>query len=166
MAKTKWVADLHHSEIHFKVKHLMIATVTGSFLKFNVGLETEDEEFTKFLKLEFSAEVNSVQTNNEQRDNHLKSADFFEGKEFATGNNGGELLGKLTIKDVTKDITLTVEYGGAVTDPYGQRKAGFSIHGDLNRKDFGLTWSAATEAGKIIVSDEVKFYGEIQLQMI
>lgn len=174
MATTKWVVDPAHSEVQFKVKHLMITTVTGYFRKFNVEVETEDEDFTKASKILFTADVDSIDTNNEQRDTHLKSPDFFdasthdevkfEGKTFEKlSENEYNLDGELTIRGTTKPVMVNVEYGGIVVDPYNQTKAGFTVTGKINRKDFGLTWSAVTEAGSVVVSDEIKLNAEIQL---
>lgn len=174
MATTKWVVDPTHSEVQFKVKHLMITTVTGYFGKFNVKVETEDDDFTKASRIVFTADVDSISTNNEQRDTHLKSADFFdaanheqvrfEGKTFEkAADDTYKLHGDLTIRGTTKPVTVHVEFGGIVVDPYGQTKAGFTITGKINRKDFGLTWSAVTEAGSVVVSDEIKLNSEIQL---
>ncbi len=174
MATKTWALDPTHSEIQFKIKHLMITNVTGSFDLFNVSAQTEDEDFTK-AKISFTAEVNSISTNNEQRDTHLKSADFFEAEKFpqivftatkaedVDQDGSYDLFGDLTIRDVTKNIKLSVEFGGVVKDPYGNTKAGFTIHGKINRKDFGLTWNAVTEAGGMLVSEEVKLAAEIQL---
>lgn len=174
MATKKWVIDPTHSEIQFKIKHLMITNVTGSFNLFEASVETEGEDFNK-ATVSFSAAIDSVSTGNEQRDGHLKSADFFDAAtypklsfvatKFETVDNDGsyELYGDLTIKDITKQVKLDVEFGGVVKDPYGNIKAGFSINGKINRKDFGLTWSAVTEAGGIVVSDDVRIACEIQL---
>ncbi|TPE44215.1 YceI family protein [Pontibacter mangrovi] len=174
MAKTKWLTDPTHSEVQFKVKHLMISTVTGYFGKFNVEVETEDDDFTEASQILFTADVDSISTNNEQRDTHLKSADFFdaanheqvkyEGKNFEkVGDDEYKLHGDLTIRGTTKPVTVNVEFGGVVVDPYGQTKAGFTVTGKINRKDFGLTWNAVTEAGSVVVSDEIKLNCEIQL---
>jgi polyisoprenoid-binding protein YceI len=170
---TKWKVDPAHSEIQFKVKHLMITTVTGYFKKFDLEVETEGDDFTKANKILFSADVDSIETNNPQRDTHLKSADFFDsesnkqikfvGKRFEKAGGDYKLTGDLTIRGMAKPITLNVEYGGIVVDPYGQTKAGFTISGKLSRKEFGLVWSAVTEAGQIVVSDEIKIHCEIQL---
>ena len=172
MAVTKWVLDPAHTEITFKIRHLMIANVTGSFKKFNSEAETNGDDFGS-AKVTFTAETASVTTNNEQRDTHLKSDDFFNAEKYpeikfeSTGvkkknDDEYELEGKLTIRDVTKVIKLDVEAGGVVVDGYGQTKAGFSVTGKINRKDFGLNWSAITEAGGIVVSDEVKMIMEAQ----
>ncbi|HSI90038.1 MAG TPA: YceI family protein [Adhaeribacter sp.] len=173
MALTKWAVDPTHSEIQFKVKHLMITTVTGYFANFNIEAEA-DEQFTSAEKVTFTADVDSISTNNEQRDAHLKSADFFHAEEHGqirfeaskyenVGGNNYKLHGDLTIKGVTKPVTVKVEFGGIVVDPYGQTKAGFTVEGKISRKEFGLTWNAVTEAGQVVVSDEIKLHAEVQL---
>jgi polyisoprenoid-binding protein YceI len=173
MAKTKWLIDPAHSEVQFKVKHLMITTVTGHFRKFNLEAETEEDDFTKATAVIFTADINSVDTNNAQRDAHLKSPDFFAaeqfpqlkfvGKKLEKKGNEYILTGDLTIRDITKSVSLDVEFGGIVTDPYGQTKAGFTVTGKIKRKDFNLTWDASTEAGQVVVSNEVRIHCEIQL---
>jgi polyisoprenoid-binding protein YceI len=173
MAETKWLCDPAHSEITFKVRHLMITTVTGYFRKFELIVETEDEDFTKAGKISFTADVDSVDTNNAQRDTHLRSADFFsvdeypqirfEGKGFSSKGEVYELTGDLTIRNITKPITLEVDLVGTVVDPYGQTKAGFVVDGKIRRKDFDLTWDAVTEAGQVVVSNDIRIHGEIQL---
>lgn len=170
---TKWKIDPAHSEIQFKVKHLMITTITGYFRKFDLEVETENEDFTTASKIEFTADINSIDTNNDQRDTHLKSADFFAaeenpvlkftGKDFRKAGDAYDLNGDLTIRGLTKPVTVKVEYLGIVQDPYGQTKAGFTVNGRINRKDYGLVWDAVTEAGKIVVSDEIRINCEIQL---
>lgn len=172
MSITKWSIDPTHSEVLFKVKHLMITTVTGRFNKFAASAETSDD-FKTASNISFSAEINSIDTNNEQRDGHLKSADFFDaanhaeikfiGTGYKSTGDDFKLQGDLTIKDTTKPVTLNVEFGGIVVDPYGQTKAGFTIDGKISRKEFGLTWSAITEAGGVVVGDEIKLQAEIQL---
>lgn len=173
MSNIKWAIDPTHSEVTFKVKHLMITTVTGHFKKFDLVVETETDDFNTAKKIEFSADINSIDTGNEQRDAHLKSADFFNtdeeaqilfsGKSYKVDGDEGELSGDLTIRGITKPFTFKIEYGGTVVDPYGQTKAGFTITGKLSRKEFGLTWNAVTEAGSVVVSDDVKLNAEIQL---
>lgn len=167
---TKWSIDPTHSEFQFKVKHLMITTVTGDFKTFSLEAETDTDDFSSAKNIEFSADVNSIETKNEQRDGHLKSAEFFDAEKYpkltfkATKyEKNGDLTGDLTIKGVTRPVTLNVEFGGIVTDPYGQTKAGFTVSGKISRKEFGLTWNAVTEAGSVVVSDEVKIHAEIQL---
>ena len=174
MATKKWVVDPTHSEIQFKVKHLMITNVSGSFDKFDVSAETEDEDFMK-AKISFSAEVDSISTGNEQRDGHLKGADFFDAAnhpqitfvatKYENVDNDGsyELYGDLTIRGTTKNVKLDVEFGGVVKDAYGNTKAGFTINGKIKRKEYGLHWDAVTEAGGIMLSDEVRIICEIQL---
>lgn len=173
MAKNKWLLDPSHSEIFFKVKHLMITTVTGYFRTFNVEAFTENNDFNSVGGIVFTGEVNSIDTNNTQRDEHLKSADFFNGNEtsqikfegikYDQHSNEGKLSGNLTIRDITKPVIVNVEFGGIAVDGYGQTKAGFSVYGKISRKDFGLLWGSITEAGNVVVGDEVKFHGEIQL---
>lgn len=169
----KWKVDPAHSEIQFKVRHLMITTVTGYFNDFDLKVETETDDFHTASRIEFTAEVNSIGTNNQQRDTHLKSADFlkaaehpsihFVGKEYESENSNAKLHGDLTIKGITKPITLDIEFGGIVKDPWGQTKAGFTADGRISRKDFDLTWDAVTEAGQVVLSDEIRLHCEIQL---
>jgi polyisoprenoid-binding protein YceI len=171
MSTTKWIIDPTHSEVAFKVKHLVISTVTGYFRKFEGAADSTSEDFNG-ASVTFSLDVNSIDTNQSDRDQHLKSADFFDTASFPSitfggklVNHGGEyqLQGDLTLKGITQQVTLDVTYGGTVADPYGQTKAGFEIEGKLNRKDFGLTWSAITEAGSVVVSDQVRLQFSIQL---
>ena len=169
----KWKIDTTHSEVQFKVKHLMITTVTGYFKQFDLEVETATDDFASTQRIEFTADINSIDTNNAQRDAHLKSADFFNaeahnqirfiGTKYDAQGDEATLEGELTIKDVTKPVTLNVEFGGIVVDPYGQTKAGFTVSGKISRKDFGLTWNAVTEAGQVVVSDEIKIHAEVQL---
>ena len=174
MATTKWVLDPGHSELGFKVKHLMVTNVSGSFKNFSVTAETTDDDFANAV-VDFSADATSITTNNEQRDEHLKSADFFDTTNFPTlnfkatkfeqsGDDGEyELTGNFTMKGVTKPVKLKVEFGGIVKDPWGNTKAGFTLSGKLNRKDFGLNWNAALETGGVMVSEDVRINSEIQL---
>lgn len=173
MATIKWKVDPTHSEVQFKVKHLMITTVTGYFKNFDLEVETESEDFTSASRIEFTADINSINTNNEQRDTHLKSADFFNAEQYGqlkfTGkkyeNKGDEarLHGDLTIRGITKPVAVSVDFAGIVVDPYGQTKAGFTVSGKISRKEFGLTWNAVTEAGQVVVSDDIRLHAEIQL---
>lgn len=151
----------------------MITTVTGYFKQFDLEVETESEDFTKASRIEFTADIDSIDTNNQQRDTHLKSADFFDaeshgqlrftGNKYEANGDEGQLHGDLTIRGTTKPITLKVEFGGIVVDPYGQTKAGFTVNGKVSRKEFGLTWNAVTEAGQVVVSDDIRIQCEIQL---
>lgn len=173
MAQVKWTLDPMHSEITFKVKHLMISTVTGQFRNFNVVAETAGTDFSQPGNVEATIDVSSIDTNNEQRDGHLKSDDFFsaekhnqitfKGSRLDVNGDEGKLHGDLTIKGITKPVVLNVEVGGVVVDPYGQTKAGFTVTGKISRKEFGLTWSAVTEAGNVVVGDDIKLNAEIQL---
>jgi len=171
MSTTKWIIDPTHSEVAFKVKHLVISTVTGYFRKFEGASESAFEDFNG-ASVTFSLDVNTIDTNQSDRDQHLKSADFFDTASFPSIAFAGKLVnqegeyqlkGDLTLKGITQQVTLDVTYGGTVADPYGQTKAGFEIEGKLNRKDFGLTWSAITEAGSVVVSDQVRLQLSVQL---
>jgi len=169
---TKWTIDSAHSEITFKVKHLVISTVTGKFKDFDASIESDNEDFEN-ATIAFEANIDSIETGNEDRDNHLKSEDFFNATEYPkmifesssfkkTGDGEYKLVGELTIRDKTKQVELDAEYGGTVVDPYGNTKAGFDVIGKINRKEFGLTWSAVTEAGSVVVSDQVKLNLNVQ----
>ena len=162
----KWKIDSAHSEVKFKVKHLLVSTVTGQFNKFDAEIESPDETFDN-SKVTFSADVDSIYTKNEQRDGHLKSADFFDAeknpkltfvsKEFKKLSEGKfELTGDMTIRGITKEVTLNVEYNGIAKGFDGLEVAGFEITGKLNRFDFGLQWDAMTGAGGIVVGPDVK----------
>jgi polyisoprenoid-binding protein YceI len=173
MATTKWTIDPAHSEVTFRVKHMMVSNVSGNFESFDGTFETEGDDF-KNAKITFTADVNSISTRNADRDAHLKSADFFDAEQFPkisftatdsskVGEDEFTLTGDLTIRGVTKPVTLKGEFGGIGQDPWGNTKAGFTVSGKFNRKDFGLTWNAALETGGVLVSDEVKVNAEIQL---
>ena len=167
----KWVLDPMHSEVQFKVKHLVISTVTGTFKMFDGSLTTENEDFTG-ADISFSLDVNSVDTNQKDRDNHLKSAEFFnadafpaisfKSTSFTKNGDDYQLDGHLTVKDVTKPVSLDVEFGGTATDFYGNVKAGFEVTGKINRKEFGLTWDGITEAGAIVVGEDIKLAINVQ----
>jgi polyisoprenoid-binding protein YceI len=168
--------DKMHSEVNFKVKHLMISTVSGLFSEFDSSVETEGEDFTN-AKINFTVNTNSISTNNGQRDEHLKSADFFDSANHPEmtftstelkkiDNSQYELVGDLSIRGHVKSVSLKVNYEGKMVDFYGNEKHGFEVSGVINRKEFGLAWSAVTEAGGIVVSDEVKILANIQYQKI
>lgn len=170
MKTTKWAIDPTHSEITFKVKHLMISNVKGEFRTFQANIDGED--FTNSI-ISANIDANSISTNNNDRDTHLKSPDFFEVEKYPeitfvstslkkVDENEYELAGNLTMKGITKEIKLNTEFGGFMKDPYGNEKAGFSINGKLNRKDFGLNWNAALEAGGVMVGNEIKINAEVQ----
>ena len=169
--KILWKIDEMHSEVQFKVKHLVISTVTGSFEKFDAQVESADEGFNN-ADIQFTAEINSLNTGVPDRDKHLRSNDFFnaekyplllfESSGFSTRDGRNELTGNLTIRDTTLPVELSVYFGGIVTDQFGQTKAGFEITGLINRKDFGLHWNGVTEAGGVVVADEVKIICNVQ----
>lgn len=169
---TTWVLDPTHSEILFKVKHLMITNVKGEFRNFSATIKSSGNDFNK-ASIEATILTDSIFTNNDDRDAHLKSADFFEvekygqitfvGKSFTSkGDEEYSLKGDLTIKGISKEIEIDVEFGGLNTDPWGNAKAGFSFETKINRKDWGLNWNAALETGGVLVSEEVKIAGEVQ----
>lgn len=163
---TTWKIDNAHSEINFKVKHLVVSTVTGHFNKFDASIETNKEDFSD-AKINFEAEINSINTKNEQRDTHLKSADFFDAENHPKmkfisksikklSDHELQVKGDLTIRGIKKEIILDVIYNGTVSGFGGIEVAGFEVRGKVNRFDFGLQWNALTEAGGVVVSNEVK----------
>lgn len=164
---TNWTIDNVHSEVAFKVRHMMISTVTGYFDDFKSTIKTNGDDF-KNASVEFTANVKSINTKNNDRDNHLKSDDFFKAEKFpelkfvSKSFDGDKITGDLTIRDVTKEVVLDVDFNGIAVDPYGQTKAGFEINGEINRKDFNLTWNGVTETGSIVVSDKVKIAVDAQ----
>ncbi|MEN0056263.1 MAG: YceI family protein [Mucilaginibacter sp.] len=170
---TKWVIDPLHSEVQFKVKHLVISTVSGFFKSFEGEIISEGEDFEN-AEVDFSLDINSIDTNQSQRDEHLKGAEFFDAEKYPkisfkstsltkTGDDEFELKGDLTIKEVTKPVILNAEFGGSAADFYGNTKAGFEITGKVNRKEFGLTWDGITEAGSVVVGEDIKLLINIQL---
>lgn len=163
---TTWKIDPAHSEVNFRVKHLVVSTVTGGFDSFDATIETSKDDFSD-AKVKFEADINSINTKNEQRDAHLKSADFFNAEinpkmvfESTSINMISDyemkVSGNLTIRGITKEVILKVIYNGMVSGFGGSEVAGFEIRGKLNRFDFGLQWNALTEAGGVVVSNEVK----------
>jgi polyisoprenoid-binding protein YceI len=165
--------DAAHSEIGFKLKHLVISTVSGNFSKFDATMECQNADFTD-AKVNFEADVDSITTNSVQRDEHLKSDDFFNAEQYPKitfkstsiekkGDDEYILHGDLTIRDVTKNVALKVEHGGSVIDPWGQSKEGFELSGKISRKEFGLKWNALTEAGGAVVSDDVRLIMSVQM---
>lgn len=166
---TKWILDPSHSEVQFKVKHMMISNVSGEFTKFDATVETEGDDFMT-AKVTFTIDVDSINTKSEQRDGHLKSADFFDAANFpqikfvatkyenVDSDGSYEVYGDLTIHGVTKNVKLDAEFGGVIKDPWGSTRAGITISGKINRKDFGLTWNGATETGSLIVSEDVRLH--------
>lgn len=170
--KTKWALDSTHSELVFKVRHMMITNVKGEFRKFDASILSTGTDFTK-SSIDVTIDAASIFTNEDKRDGHLKSADFFDVENYPTltfkgtsfkkvGEDEYKLTGELTIKGVSKEVELDVEFGGINKDPWGNEKAGFSLEGKINRKDFGLNWNAALETGGVLVSEEVKISAEVQ----
>lgn len=173
---TTWSIDPTHSEVQFKIKHLLISTVTGEFTDFSGTIQSENENFNG-ANATFEAKIDSISTRNSDRDAHLKSADFFDAENHPslkfsstafekTGEDSYKLKGLFNIKGTEKEITLDAIYGGSMTDFYGNEKVGFEITGKINRKDFGLTWSAVTEAGGVVVSDDVKLIINAQFSKV
>lgn len=166
--QTLWKVDPTHAEIGFKVKHMMISTVKGHFDSFDVEVSADDNEF-KNASVKVEVDIASINTKNSDRDNHLKSDDFFNAEKFpkmtfeSTAFDGEKLVGNLTIRDTTKEVELDVDFNGIAVDPYGQTKAGFEVSGEINRKEFGLSWGAVTEAGSIVVAENVKLQMDLQL---
>ncbi|SKB60648.1 Polyisoprenoid-binding protein YceI [Sphingobacterium nematocida] len=167
-----WNLDTAHSEIEFKVRHMMISTVKGQFKNFEVSINSESDDISKGT-VSVKIDTTSLDTKNEQRDQHLKSSDFFDATEFPTitfvstsvvGDVQDEfkINGDLTVKGITKPIVVKAEFGGIAKDPWGNEKVGYTVKGAINRSDFGLTWNAALETGGVMVSEEVKFEGELQ----
>ena len=163
---TKWKIDPAHSEINFRVKHLVVSTVRGHFDNFNATIETSKEDFSD-AKIQFEADIKSINTNNEQRDTHLKSADFFDADNHPKmsfestsvkkiSESEMEVKGNFTLRGVTKEITLDVNFNGIVSGFGDVKVAGFEINAKLNRFDYGLQWNTLTEAGGVVVSNEVK----------
>ncbi|MEO6849519.1 MAG: YceI family protein [Mucilaginibacter sp.] len=168
----KWVLDPMHSEVQFKIKHLVISSVSGFFKNFEGQLETKNDDFTD-AEIDFSLDINSIDTNQSQRDEHLKSVEFFDAEKYPkltfkslrfinNGNGEYALVGNLTIKDITRQVTLAVEFGGSTADFYGNTKAGFEITGKINRKKFGLTYDGITEAGAIVLGEDIKLLINVQ----
>jgi|SRR5450432_1444090 len=173
METTKWVVDPMHSEIQFKIKHLVISTVTGSFKTFTGDVTSTGNDFNN-ASIHLSLDVNSIDTNRQMRDEHLKAGDFFDAKDFPkinfestsfTKKSGDEykLNGNLTLKGVTKPVELNVEYGGSEKDQQGNIKHGFEITGRINRKEYGLVYNALTETGGLALGEDVKLVANIQI---
>ena len=166
------IIDTAHTKIQFKVKHLMISNVMGSFKEFEGKASMIENDFTT-TKVDVTIKTASIDTEAPDRDAHLKSPDFFDAEKYPEiifkgsgmtlkDEDNYELKGNLTIKDITKPITLSVEFGGLMNDPWGNKKAGFSVAGEINRKDWGMEWNAALEAGGVLVGDKVKILCDVE----
>lgn len=173
MATTKWTVDPTHSDVQFKIKHLVISTVTGAFNEFEGSASVTGDAFEN-ADARFKIAVKSIDTKNEDRDNHLRTGDFFDAENYPeiifsstswtkTGEDEFELAGDLTMRGITKTIKLKAEFGGIEKDAYGNTKAGFEITGKINRKDFGLTYNSLTETGGLALGEEIKLISNIQL---
>jgi polyisoprenoid-binding protein YceI len=173
MATTKWVLDATHSELGFKIKHLMISSVSGSLKSFQAEVETDGVDFTT-SQISLSADMASISTNNDQRDAHLRNSDFFEVEKYPelkfTSTKAEKidsdtfvLSGDLTLKGVTKPVKLNVEFNGVTKDPWGGERAGFVVTGKINRSEWGINFNAALETGGVVLSEEVRIFSEIQL---
>lgn len=173
MTTTKWNLDAIHSDLGFKIKHLMISNVSGNFTKFDVTAQTNGDSFDD-ASVKADIEVASINTNNEQRDAHLRNADFFEADKYPyisftstkvekESDEHFKLYGNLTIKETTLPVVLNVEFSGIAKDPWGNVKAGFTVYGKINRKDFGVSFNAALETGGVMLGEEVKINAEVQL---
>jgi polyisoprenoid-binding protein YceI len=172
MATTNWALDAVHSELHFKIKHMMVSTVTGGFGKFEANLTTEGDDIST-AQVSFSADVDSITTSNEQRDGHLKSPDFFDAANHPkitfqstqmekVSDDDYKMHGNLTMHGVTVPVVMGVNYGGTVKDPYGMLRAGFNLEGKIDRRDFGLVYNGALEAGGVVLGEEVKVLANIE----
>lgn len=175
--ETKWSLDQSHSEISFKVRHLMIAHVRGTFKKFDASIYTSNKNFAT-AEIDVWIDATSITTGNETRDEHLKGVDFFDVENYkqigftsstiekADEEGNHTLWGELTIKGLTRNVKFNVVFGGITNDPWGNEKAGFSVTGTINRNDWGLAWNTILETGAIMVSEEIDISCEIELTNI
>ncbi|MBO9635908.1 MAG: YceI family protein [Chitinophagaceae bacterium] len=173
MANTKWALDPLHSELGFKIKHLMITNVSGSFRNFHIEMDTAGEDF-RTAQVRFTADLNSISTNNEQRDAHLRNGDFFDADNYPqmefrstgiepSGDDSFILNGELTLKGISKPVRLNVEYSGVTKDPWGTERAGFTVTGKIKRSDWGINFNSVLETGGVALSDEVRISAEAQM---
>lgn len=174
MAKTNWNVDQAHSEVGFSVKHMMISKAKGTFDQFEATIEADVEDLTD-AKIEFVIDTTSINTRNKDRDDHLRSADFFDAENYPkitfiatdikkTADSNYDVTGNLTLKGTTKPVTLDVSFEGQSKDPMsGSMVAGFSGSTKINRKEFGLTWNAAVETGGVLVGEDVNINFELEL---
>jgi len=170
-----WSIDIAHSSIGFVVKHMVIAKVRGQFKDYEGAIHFNENNLTAG-SAEFTVQMGSIDTENEKRNNHLMSADFFDVEKYPTmtfksksvsgSTENFQIVGDLTIKDITKEVTFNCEYYGTITDPWGNLKSAFSAQATINRQDFNITWNKVIEAGGVVVSDEVKIEIELELAKI
>jgi len=172
-AQTKWKFDNSHTKIGFTVTHMLITDVDGYFKKYSGSIVSTSDDFQN-AKIEFEAEIESIFTDNNSRDKHLKSDDFFDAEKFPAlkfvsrsfskiEGKSYKLVGDLTIKGITKEVTFDVKYNGTITGPWGKTRAGFKISGEIDRFDYNLNWNKALEAGGLVVSKEVELDIKIEL---
>lgn len=175
-ATKNWSIDKAHSTLNFKAKHLMITTVTGTFKSYDASIETKGDDFST-AKVKFTADVASVSTGSDDRDNHLRSDDFFNAEKYPQisfestdvtrkSDRAFIIHGKITIREVTLDIDLDADFNGVVQDPWGNTKAGISFRTRVNRKEFGLNFHVLNEAGNLLVSDDIRIEADIQMSVI
>jgi hypothetical protein len=170
---TAWKLDKSHSEIHFRIRHMMISWVSGFFTEFEGSFESSDTDFGH-ISVDLTINVDSISTSNVNRDEHLKSIDFFDAGRFPeirfqsdnlvtspVGNR--KIKGVLTVHGISRSVELDVEFAGIIRDPWGNEKAGFSIMGEINRKDFGISWNTPLETGGVLIGEEVQIRVELQL---
>lgn len=172
----KWTVDQSHSSIGFEVKHMMVSKVKGQFNSYTADVEAEDLSDLTTASIQFVLDVASINTSNEDRDNHLKSADFFSVEEFpnitftstniSKDGDDYQISGDLTIKEVTKPVTFNVEFGGKGINPWGVEVYGFEGETKINREEFGLTWNAALETGGVLVGKDIKIKVELELNPV
>lgn len=169
----KWIIDQSHSQVGFEVKHMMVSKVKGDFGSYTADIDAEDLADLTTAQISFSFDVASINTRSEDRDNHLKSADFFDVEKYPTitfkstnikkSGDDYKVTGDLTIKDVTKPVTFDVEYGGKGKNPWGVEVYGFEAETKINREEFGLTWNAALETGGVLVGKDIKIKVELEV---
>ncbi|MGA4518279.1 YceI family protein [Solibacillus silvestris] len=169
----KWQIDQAHSTIGFEVKHMMVSKVKGQFTNYSADVEVDNLEDLTSAQIEITIDTTSINTNNEDRDNHLKSAEFFDTEQFpdikfkstsiTKDGDDYKVSGDLTIKDVTKPAVFDVEYGGKGTNPWGVEVYGFEAETKIDREEFGLTWNAALETGGVLVGKDIKIKVELEL---
>ena len=173
MEKTKWKGDLSHSELGFKIKHLMITSISGSIKSFEADVEMDGTNFSS-AQINLTAGMASISTNNEQRDAHLRTSDFFEVEKYPElkfrstkvekiDSDTFSLYGELTLKGVTKPVKLNVEFNGVTKDPWGSERAGFVVTGKISRSEWGVNFNSVLEKGGVALSDEVRIHSELQL---
>ena len=173
MAKTKWILDPTHSELGFKIKHLMITSISGSVKSFEADVEMDETDFS-LAQITLTAEMASISTNNEQRDAHLRTSDFFEVEKYPElkfrstklekiDSDMFDLYGELTLKGVTKPVKLNVEFNGVTKDPWGSERAGLVVTGKISRSEWGVNFNSVLETGGLALSDEVRIHSEIQV---